>query len=738
MAHSIWSGQSIYWNPYSATGMYGPETLVDVKTSPLSVLTALLGGSDIAFHIALLGLSFLGIFCLLVLLAVKLRLCLLAAIAGGVSYVLNGYNVPHPGANFTQTWLYFPVLALALVSFARKPQITSFIGITCGATLILSTTFLPTTFIVLATTMVIGAAAALGFAGVTGRPGIAMGLLAARLVLGQGAGVLLALALLGAFYLPIFEAMHYMGTGELYGQRTFFPATFFNFISLFTPKHAFEQYNAITAQASELRGNIAFHQGIVGALLALQAIRSWSSFRRPLVLATGVLLVLMIGRAYGWPVITQVVNSVPVLGNFGEQYIWIGIGELFTIAVALGVHAAVKGGVRILPSLGGALLILTALSYTTMVLGIEGEFARFYIAIAVVFVVVTMLLLVSLRYSAVKAIPCVLLVLLSWCELTFYVNHYKLSRTDRFTYPPNFVRFLQINAGLDRVASYGHYGIPPEYGSAYGLYQIGSMNFNIFPNYLDLFNRLLEPDPEDRWATFATFSLARDKDAINLAALSMLGVKYLIAANSYNRLQSFMDKSGWKRAYEDQYFTIFENPQEPPRAFIVHRLMTVKLTPVDFGLSPLEVALSDDVKLEDEARRVGIPEQGESLALPAESAAIFRYDHTKVKIAANLVRPGILVLNDAWHPNWSVKVDGAPHYLGRVDEAFRGLVLPSGQHIVEMTYAPRSLYAGRAMTFTSIILMLAMYAARRRLDPLLLKMIIGSPANLPSTCIEKA
>ena len=67
MARSIWTGQSIYWNPYSGTGSLGPETLVDIKTSPLSIAVALMGGSDLAFHLAFLGLNFLGVFCLLVL-----------------------------------------------------------------------------------------------------------------------------------------------------------------------------------------------------------------------------------------------------------------------------------------------------------------------------------------------------------------------------------------------------------------------------------------------------------------------------------------------------------------------------------------------------------------------------------------------------------------------------------------------------------------------------------------------
>src|SRR6202040_3957876 len=97
------------------------------------------------------------------------------------------------------------------------------------------------------------------------------------------------------------------------------------------------------------------------------------------------------------------------------------------------------------------------------------------------------------RHAPVVVATCLLV--LSWSELTFYVDHYKLARYDRFSNPAPFVRFLQKQGGVHRIASYGSWGVPPEYGSAFGLYQIGSMNFHLFPRYADLFNRLILPDP---------------------------------------------------------------------------------------------------------------------------------------------------------------------------------------------------------------------------------------------------
>src|SRR5262249_14695117 len=161
-----------------------------------------------------LGFSFLGTFCLLVLLTVQWRLSLLAAIAGGVTYLLNGYNVANLAANFAQTWLYFPVLALALVSFAKKPHVLSFLGIAAGATLILATTFLPTTIVILGTMLFVGATCAVAscFAqSAQWRPALVQ---SGKLIGAQWLAVALALLILAVVYLPILEALRYMATAE--------------------------------------------------------------------------------------------------------------------------------------------------------------------------------------------------------------------------------------------------------------------------------------------------------------------------------------------------------------------------------------------------------------------------------------------------------------------------------------------------------------------------------------------
>lgn len=730
MTRSIWGGQSIFWNPYSATGSLGPETLVDIKTSPLSVAVALSGGGDAAFHLMFLAINLLGVFCLLLLFTVELRLSLLAAIAGGISYLLNGYNIANLASNTSQTWYYFPALVLALVTFAKRPSAWSFIGITAGSVLILASTFLPTTLMLFGGSLFVGLTAALAAAHTAiprWKPAV---LAAARNAAGQICAAALALMLLAPLYLPIAEALRYLHTGDFYASRVFNAATLFNLVSLFTPKHVFESYNAITPRAAEFIGNTAFHQGIVGALIASQAVRAWPPFQRVMLVAIGAGFLLLVARVYGLPGYTRLFSALPVAGGIGQQYVWAGVSMFFTLMVPFGMHALLRDGPRKVPLGLVAGVMVCALIYTGTIYRPDVT-GLFYVTFAGFLIGVGSLLVLALRRptlprSGATAALGTVLALLSWVEMTSYVNHLRMSRTDRFSYPPEFVRFLQQRGDLHRVASYGLPGMPPEYGSAYGVAQIGSMNFHLLPHYESLFNRLIVPNPAERWTTFVTLLNAKDASWLDLAAIDLVGVKYLLMPREFHQLQTHAQSSGWRRIYDDTHVRIYENPNALPRAFVVHQLAESSRTPIDEGQSPRRLATSDDVRLIEMARMLGIGQSKAENATEGNAAVVRRYDHARVEIEADLKAPGVLVLTDAWHPNWSARVDGQSALLGRVNEAFRGVPLPAGRHVIEMTYAPRTLALGKALSVLGIMLCAAILLLGRRLDPFMLRYFGGA------------
>jgi len=75
---------------------------------------------------------------------------------------------------------------------------------------------------------------------------------------------------------------------------------------------------------------------------------------------------------------------------------------------------------------------------------------------------------------------------------------------------------------------------------------------------------------------------------------------------------------------------------------------------------------------------------------PQASVSIERYDEESVVLRTNGARPGVVVLTDAWYPGWFASLDGQPVPLLRANAVFRGVVVPAGEHVVEMHYRPAS------------------------------------------------
>ena len=89
-------------------------------------------------------------------------------------------------------------------------------------------------------------------------------------------------------------------------------------------------------------------------------------------------------------------------------------------------------------------------------------------------------------------------------------------------------------------------------------------------------------------------------------------------------------------------------------------------------------------------------------------------------IAAEAKAPGVLVLGDTYHPDWSVTVDGVPQTLWPVNLALRGIALSPGVHRVEMQYRDRGLRLGVALSLLGLLGLLALliHGARKDRQPL--------------------
>ena len=87
----------------------------------------------------------------------------------------------------------------------------------------------------------------------------------------------------------------------------------------------------------------------------------------------------------------------------------------------------------------------------------------------------------------------------------------------------------------------------------------------------------------------------------------------------------------------------------------------------------------------------------------------------RVGVEAELPRPGILVLSEAWLPGWVASVDGARAEILRANYVLRGIELSEGRHHVCFDYRPVSVALGAALSLLGLLIVaLLLWIDRRR------------------------
>ncbi len=87
-------------------------------------------------------------------------------------------------------------------------------------------------------------------------------------------------------------------------------------------------------------------------------------------------------------------------------------------------------------------------------------------------------------------------------------------------------------------------------------------------------------------------------------------------------------------------------------------------------------------------------------------ASITQYAPKHITVKTRSTAPGILLLNDRWHPDWKVTVDGQSTPLLRANFLMRGVSVAAGEHTVEYRFDPphQTLWVSFAAVATGFLL----------------------------------
>lgn len=158
---------------------------------------------------------------------------------------------------------------------------------------------------------------------------------------------------------------------------------------------------------------------------------------------------------------------------------------------------------------------------------------------------------------------------------------------------------------------------------------------------------------------------------------------------------------------------IYEDTHALPRAFLVPRVVAVP-----DPLAALQMLADPSFDAREAAIVIGGLPSAQAALLPSNvpangpeaAATIVRDRLNDVEIQATTSNTALLVLNDSWAPGWKAFVDGMEQPVLRVNYAFRGVIVPEGEHHILFLYRPRLLLIGLTVSAGSLLLVTFLYA----------------------------
>jgi hypothetical protein len=694
---SLSDHESFSWNPYSAAGSLGPETLADLKLSPFVLLVALLGASATAFTFVALAFVVLALYCLQRFFVRTLGLGRIAAVAGCLAFLLTGFGASGINSSVGAPYVLFPVVLYTFTEWRRSGGAPRFVVAVAAYAGFLLTTFVPVQLLMLifvhAVAVTIDSPTALR------RADDASTMRALRRIGCELVVPAVAIGLTAFAWLPVLDALRHAGSDVAsYGERELASSGKLRMLKI----------------ASPWLSNANKWVGYIGIAPAMLVAAAWSRARpreRRILRLCTVLGVLTLALHAGIPVIRSIGN-LPGLRSVRGDY-WASVtAAAITVAIAIAVATIGRKGANVVAATVTGLAIgfgVILAWFVNLLLGWNavpwlGMLAALAVIAAVVGIARAAKQLPRRRMLAIASVALVAV------ELFSYQNHARLARSDLETHPPAYVTFLQRHLVTGRILNAGRGGLYPEWGSVFGIRQIETLNTMQVPPYRTFFQRYVNPEEKSLFLQIG--GRTRIPFKADASALDLLSVRYLVVDQTLARYDAEVRRK-YSLAFEDAEagVRVYRNDRSFPNAYLSPALTSVRRD----GVWSQVVTQTDDRALLAAARAAGIPTEATSAGKPGQ-ARVVDQTNTRVRVSVNALEPSVLVLTNSYYRNWTATIDGKPAHIGRVDDVVRGIVVPRGRSTVVFRYHSAARSLGEVISYATAgaIALFVLGAALRR------------------------
>lgn len=422
----------------------------------------------------------------------------------------------------------------------------------------------------------------------------------------------------------------------------------------------------------------------------------------------GIMAFVIIAKEYGLPVI----NWLGALPLFSLVRYAIHTPPLAAFSVAILAGMGTRAVMSRKPLLKTA--VLWALSVAAAVMinlvivrhaphwSLSIKAAGFAAGLMTIFIV---LLIIKKSRRLSGTITGVVILILVFLELTAYIHRQRPRRFDSF---PEVPYLSLLKSAQAPVRSYGNFwAFYPNTATGYGVDDLGFFMGLAPARFVRFVNTILSPDLFQN--NFRSPALRCLPLIGREAFLDLLNVRYLILPGDDRFIRAFSHfgdyTAGLKQVYAHEV-RVYERPQALPRAFLVyHTIIEQDPQKTLWKLKDLGSALRQTaiVNIPGEA-----PTTLPQMDAPADGLSwvnVERYAPNDVVLRVLTPAPGLLVLSDAYHPDWTAAIDGNPAPVYQTDYLLRGVFVPAGQHKVIFKFRPVGFLIGLWVSGVAVLIL---------------------------------
>jgi len=198
----------------------------------------------------------------------------------------------------------------------------------------------------------------------------------------------------------------------------------------------------------------------------------------------------------------------------------------------------------------------------------------------------------------------------------------------------------------------------------------------------------------------------------NLASpvIDALNIRYILTNEPLPTIVNGISR--YSRTADLPGFLVYQNSTVLPRFWIVHKIRVAHTPYEAFNaihsseFRPSSIAVVEAPPQNSDIERFQAEGNETERSQPDEGVNVFHYGARDITLTLKSKTRGFLVTSEVQYPGWHAFVDGSEASIFMTNGAFRGVVVPAGDHIVRFRFGPDILYVGIALSATSICVVL--------------------------------